>query len=357
MTTSNIYTCNFCRKQFNRLKKSRGHHKTCNKNPDNINNKYHCTPCEKSFSTGSAHNKHIKTCPHNIIKESYSCCHCNRSFDSKGGKTYHEKRCLSIQEKNKYTIISDYENSFVGFLDNKYTKLYFQIINSTTETELLGYCETHHIIPRSFGGSDDEDNLVKLSSRKHFLCHYLLTKMVKERSNLWFKAVKAFSMMHTGHEGKRYINSKLYEQNRKHMSVTMSKAQSGEKNSTYGKRWAWIHNKDTKENKRHDKNKEIPENYTKGQYRKRKHVYEKNCCNCNKEFLGKKITSKYCSRECLSLYKKKLKYDLFSEIKNEVLKLSNLVYSMCKIAEIINRKDVNHMTVHSVKKLIEKGSL
>lgn len=357
MTTNTIYACEFCSETFSRIKQSEPHRKTCNKNPDNINYAYHCLPCKKSFSTGSAHAKHIKTCPHNTIKESYSCSHCNRAFDSKGGKTYHEKRCLSIQEKNKYTIISDYKNSFVGFIDNKYTKLYFQIINSTTETELLGYCEVHHIIPRSFGGSDDKDNLVKLSSRKHFLCHYLLTKMVKERSSLWFKAVKAFSMMNAGHEGKRYINSRLYEQNRKHMSITMSEAQSGEKNSVYNT--MWIHDKKTKENKRHDKNKEIPENYIRGRYIKSKteHKYNINCLNCGIHIGTYKENKKYCSMECLRVHKKESVRSLYLEIKDDVIKLSNLNYGVYKIAEIINRTDVNHMTVHRVKKLIEKGNL
>ena len=35
----------------------------------------------------------------------------------------------------------------------------------------------HHIIPRSLGGSNNTTNLVKLSARQHFVCHWLLTKM------------------------------------------------------------------------------------------------------------------------------------------------------------------------------------
>lgn len=40
-----------------------------------------------------------------------------------------------------------------------------------------GYCEMHHIVPRSEGGSNDESNLVKLTAREHFIAHLLLAKI------------------------------------------------------------------------------------------------------------------------------------------------------------------------------------
>lgn len=40
-----------------------------------------------------------------------------------------------------------------------------------------GYCETHHILPRSLGGNDDKSNLIKLSAREHFFAHLLLAKI------------------------------------------------------------------------------------------------------------------------------------------------------------------------------------
>jgi hypothetical protein len=36
------------------------------------------------------------------------------------------------------------------------------------------YFETHHIVPRSEGGLDEESNLVKLTAREHFIAHWLL---------------------------------------------------------------------------------------------------------------------------------------------------------------------------------------
>lgn len=39
------------------------------------------------------------------------------------------------------------------------------------------YTEKHHILPRSLGGSDDPDNLVKLTPEDHFFAHLLLAKI------------------------------------------------------------------------------------------------------------------------------------------------------------------------------------
>lgn len=40
-----------------------------------------------------------------------------------------------------------------------------------------GYVERHHVVPRSFGGSDDPDNIVVLTAREHFIAHRLLAKL------------------------------------------------------------------------------------------------------------------------------------------------------------------------------------
>ena len=64
------------------------------------------------------------------------------------------------------------------YLPNKYTRIYFQIIESANTRIISGYIEKHHIIPKSLGGTNDKANLVSLTSREHYLCHLLLTKMV-----------------------------------------------------------------------------------------------------------------------------------------------------------------------------------
>ena len=70
----------------------------------------------------------------------------------------------------------------VKFLQNKYTKWYFNIISKAQNRDTLGYVEKHHIIPKSLGGNNEQTNLVKLTAREHFVCHWLLTKMVIEKS-------------------------------------------------------------------------------------------------------------------------------------------------------------------------------
>ena len=65
------------------------------------------------------------------------------------------------------------------YLQNKYSQWYYNIIGWAKSRVLPEetYTETHHIVPRSLGGSDDPSNLVKLTAREHFICHLLLPKM------------------------------------------------------------------------------------------------------------------------------------------------------------------------------------
>lgn len=43
------------------------------------------------------------------------------------------------------------------------------------------YYERHHIIPRSMGGTDDESNIVYLTAREHFLAHWMLWKIYRNK--------------------------------------------------------------------------------------------------------------------------------------------------------------------------------
>jgi len=43
------------------------------------------------------------------------------------------------------------------------------------------YTERHHVVPKSMGGSDSKDNLVYLSARAHYIAHYLLWKIHRNR--------------------------------------------------------------------------------------------------------------------------------------------------------------------------------
>lgn len=89
------------------------------------------------------------------------------------------------------------------FLENKYYKWYMSIV--TSDRIRTGAVESHHIIPKSMGGSNAKTNLVKLSPREHYICHLLLTKCVDEKFRA--KIVKACYLM-----GKsRNITSRSFE--------------------------------------------------------------------------------------------------------------------------------------------------
>lgn len=81
------------------------------------------------------------------------------------------------------------------FNQTKYTRWYFQIIdNAATRAKPEGYCEKHHKVPKSIGGSHDKSNLVPLTAREHMLCHYLLSKMMVAPEHT-LKMSRAFAAM------------------------------------------------------------------------------------------------------------------------------------------------------------------
>ncbi len=109
------------------------------------------------------------------------------------------------------------------FLDNKYNKCYYSIINRAKSRGLSieGYSEKHHILPRSLGGSDNDENLVRLTGREHFICHILLTKMTIGRAK-YSMIHAAIGMKRARDYQDRYINSRLYEIIRKEYSSISS---------------------------------------------------------------------------------------------------------------------------------------
>jgi hypothetical protein len=74
------------------------------------------------------------------------------------------------------------------------------------------------------GGSNKSENVVKLSAREHFLIHYFLTKFII--GNDYYKMVMAFnalSVFKSGYREETYSNSRLYEANKKILSLANSK--------------------------------------------------------------------------------------------------------------------------------------
>lgn len=99
-----------------------------------------------------------------------------------------------------------------------YQKIYDDIINKYKALNLQKYkkehLETHHIIPRCIGGTDDKENLVNLTAKAHFICHLLLSKIYKNDFNKYtklFQALFMMSVMKNKSQQRHIITSKQYE--------------------------------------------------------------------------------------------------------------------------------------------------
>lgn len=90
-------------------------------------------------------------------------------------------------------------------------RIYQSIIDrAKSENRVKGqgaYYESHHVIPRSMGGSNHSDNLVLLTGREHFICHLILARMYPDQSI----AHAAFKMACVNNGKYGIITSRIYE--------------------------------------------------------------------------------------------------------------------------------------------------
>ena len=114
-----------------------------------------------------------------------------------------------------------------------YLKIYNNIVEIRKNTILTGYTETHHIIPRCIGGTNDSWNLVKLTAREHFFCHLLLCKIYPNNSKLWF-ALWNMCNVKRNYQNRYKVNSRLYGIIREEYSKKVS----GVNNPNYGKKYS-----------------------------------------------------------------------------------------------------------------------
>lgn len=102
------------------------------------------------------------------------------------------------------------------YLQNKYTTWYYNIVRSAQSRtcERNTRTEKHHIVPKSMGGDNSSENLVRLTAREHFVCHWLLTKMTKGENKT--KMDYAFwRIVNTKNCPSRHkVTSRVYEQAR-----------------------------------------------------------------------------------------------------------------------------------------------
>lgn len=91
-----------------------------------------------------------------------------------------------------------------------YQKIYNSIISKRKLCPADTHIEKHHIIPKCMGGNNIKENIVFLTSREHFICHYLLTKIYPKHMGLKY-AFRCMRATPKNSNHKRYINSRLFE--------------------------------------------------------------------------------------------------------------------------------------------------
>jgi hypothetical protein len=120
----------------------------------------------------------------------------------------------------------------IKVLDNKYKKWYEQIVVRAQNRILPNYIyvEKHHIVPRSLGGNNSKANISILTAREHFICHWLLIKMLPTgiyKSKMYW-ALNCMKRVSTHQE--RYetpLTSRVYEQIRPIISAQQTKLMTG----------------------------------------------------------------------------------------------------------------------------------
>lgn len=128
---------------------------------------------------------------HHFILRKQGCPYCNR-----------EKK-LEVISQNA----SDYKTEYCSIITNAKNRKYFP------------GSERHHIIPRSLGGLDSEDNLVYLTPSEHYKAHYLLWKFTNTPQMAY-----AFWRMNMGQHD--LISPEEYEELRNKCSEENSKRNS-----------------------------------------------------------------------------------------------------------------------------------
>lgn len=196
-------------------------------------------------------------------------------------------------------------------------KKHYDLLISRAKTRTLDiYTEKHHIIPKCIGGSNNPDNLVKLTPEEHYVAHQLLIKIYPNVDALVYAAKRMTSQSNILQR-----RNKLYGWLRKkHREICRQKT--GEKNSQFGS--MWITNEE--ENKKIKKEDNIPSGWRKGRYMKRKN---KKCLLCNSHFRPNKEES-YCSKDC----KNKSKGSFYGREK-ELINLTNQGHSINQSLKIM----------------------
>lgn len=93
-----------------------------------------------------------------------------------------------------------------------YNSHYTRLVERARNRTLSVYTETHHIVPRCMGGTNEATNLVALTPEEHYLAHQLLLRIYPNHPSL----IHAAAMM-----GSTRPNNKIYGWLRRRLSYNM----------------------------------------------------------------------------------------------------------------------------------------
>jgi hypothetical protein len=103
-----------------------------------------------------------------------------------------------------------------------YQQIHNNIIYRAKTRTLTGYKERHHIIPKCIGGTDDQENLVDLTAKEHFIIHKLLCKLYPDNDKLLYAY---YSMTHQRNQYRQQayrISTREYQYLKEQHAIRMS---------------------------------------------------------------------------------------------------------------------------------------
>lgn len=215
-----------------------------------------------------------------------------------------------------------------------YKKIYERLCERGQQHRILEISELHHIIPKCIGGSDELENLTRLTPEEHFLAHLLLVKMYPTEHKLIYAA--NMMCVTNSHHGRS--NNKRYGWlKRKHISVCRQRT--GDANASTGSKW--VTNTKTRETYKLSKDVQLPLDCI---YGRNAFYIDKVCPHCRVGFqIREKSKQTFCSKTCgLTATGRNIKQATEQEIKIEI---DGIQYdSLSKASKILS---IPIMTIHS----------